>query len=106
MIRITQILNGSETAGTARKFRNMDPSQVPRPLLAFTETRRPVVFCNMTRICNLSCSHCYIGAGPGAGDTAPRNELSTEEAKAFITDLATIKIPLLMFSRGGTSDEK
>ncbi len=100
MIRITQILNGSETAGTARKFRNRDPSEVPRPLLAFTETRRPVVFWNMTRRCNLSCTHCYIGAGPCAEGPLQGNELSTEEAQLFIEDLASIKIPLLMFTGG------
>ncbi len=100
MIRITQMLNGSGTVGHALRYRHADPQVVPREVLAFTETRRPLVFWNMTRKCNLSCSHCYIGAGPGAGDTSPQGELSFEEAKAFIADLATIKVPLLMFSGG------
>ena len=100
MIRISQLLNGTGTVGSALKYRNVEPSEVPRPVLAFTETRRPVVFWNMTRKCNLSCSHCYIDAGPDAADTSPQGELSHEEAKAFIADLATIKIPLLMFTGG------
>ena len=98
MIRITQLLNGTGTVGPALKYRNAEPSEVPRPVLAFTETRRPVVFWNMTRKCNLSCTHCYIDAGPDAADTSPHGELSHEEAKAFIADLAAIKIPLLMFT--------
>ncbi len=100
MIRITQLLNGTGTVGTALKYRYVEPHEVPRPVLAFTETRRPVVFWNMTRKCNLSCTHCYIDAGPDAIDRSPQGELSTEEAKAFIADLATIKVPLLMFSGG------
>jgi len=100
MIRITQLLNGTGTVGPALKYRNAEPSEVPRPVLAFTETRRPVVFWNMTRKCNLSCTHCYIDAGPDAADTSPHGELSHEEAKAFIADLAAIKIPLLMFTGG------
>jgi Fe-coproporphyrin III synthase len=100
MIRITQLLNSTGTVSTAMKYRNTEPSDVPRQVLAFTETRRPVVFWNMTRHCNLSCTHCYINAGPGAGDSSPQGELSTAEAKAFIADLATIKVPLLMFSGG------
>jgi radical SAM protein with 4Fe4S-binding SPASM domain len=82
------------------KYRHTEPSEVPRPVLAFTETRRPVVFWNMTRQCNLSCSHCYLSAGPRAGVSSPQEELSTAEAKAFIVDLAAIKVPLLMFSGG------
>lgn len=100
MIRITQLLNGTGTVGSAIKYRNVEPSEVPRPVLAFTETRRPVVFWNMTRKCNLSCTHCYIDAGPDAANTSPQGELSHEEAEAFIADCATIKIPLLMFTGG------
>jgi Fe-coproporphyrin III synthase len=100
MIRITRLLNGTGTAGAALKYRNAEPSEVPRPVLAFTETRRPVVFWNMTRTCNLACSHCYINAGPDAAERSPQGELSHEEARAFIADLATIKIPLLMFTGG------
>ena len=100
MIRITQLLNGAGTVGTAFKYRHVQPQDVPRPFLAFTETRRPVVFWNMTRKCNLSCTHCYIDAGPDAIESSQQGELSNEEAEGFITDLAEMKIPLLMFSGG------
>lgn len=66
-------------------------------MLAFTEARRPVVFWNITNKCNLSCAHCYISAGP---DKQRHDELSSDEAKAFIDDLARIKVPLLMFTGG------
>jgi MoaA/NifB/PqqE/SkfB family radical SAM enzyme len=70
---------------------------MPSDLLAFTQTRRPLVFWNITNQCNLSCSHCYINAGPKA---QRKEELSLNEAKAFIDDLAEMRIPLLMLSGG------
>ena len=95
MIRVTQLLHGAGTVSEAVKYRNRDPEGVPRRLVAFTETRRPVVFWNITRKCNLSCAHCYISAGPGDG-----GELTLEEAADFMADLKAMKIPLLMFTGG------
>ena len=97
MIRITQLVHGKGTVSEALKHRRKPPHQVPSGLLAFAETRRPLVFWNITNKCNLACAHCYISAGAGSdgGD-----ELSLEEAKAFIDDLAAMKIPLLMFTGG------
>ncbi len=97
MIRITQLVHGKGTVSEALKYRKKPPHQVPSRLLAFAETHRPVVFWNITNKCNLACAHCYINAesGPDGGD-----ELSVEEAKAFIADLADMRIPLLMFTGG------
>lgn len=97
MIRITQLVHGSGTVSEAIKHRKTQPHQVPSNLLAFTEIRRPLVFWNVTNRCNLSCAHCYINAAPSAQWS---NELTLDEAKAFIDDLAEIKTPLLMFSGG------
>lgn len=97
MIRITQLVHGKGTVSEAIKHRKAQPHQVPSNLLAFTEIRRPLVFWNVTNQCNLSCAHCYINAAPNA---QRRDELTLDEAKAFIDDLAEIKIPLLMFSGG------
>lgn len=55
-----------------------------------------IVVWNTTRNCNLSCRHCYFGAM----NTTGSNQLSTEEAKAFIKDLAKIGVPALLFSGG------
>ncbi|MGB2841307.1 MAG: radical SAM protein [Halobacteriota archaeon] len=97
MIRITQLVHGKGTVSEALKHRKKPPHQVPSRLLAFAETRRPVVFWNVTNKCNLACAHCYINAEPGAGGG---DELSLEEAKAFIADLAEMRIALLLFTGG------
>lgn len=95
MNRITQFLHGTGTVSELMRHRREEP--VPGRLLAFTEHRGPVVFWNMTRRCNLLCSHCYMEAGPGA----PReDELTTEEAEGLIDDLVAARVPLLLLSGG------
>lgn len=56
----------------------------------------PVVVWNCTRTCNLHCRHCY------SDSEAKRysGELTTEEAKKFIDDLAAFRVPVLLFSGG------
>jgi radical SAM protein with 4Fe4S-binding SPASM domain len=58
--------------------------------------RRPIVVWNITRTCNLRCVHCYSDSDaqkyPG--------ELSTEEAKRVIDDLASFRVSALLFSGG------
>ncbi len=97
MIRITQLVHGKGTVSEALKHRTKPPPQVPSRLLAFAETRRPVVFWNITSRCNLACAHCYISAGLGGHGG---RELTTGEAEAFIEDLAEMGIPLLLFTGG------
>ena len=65
-------------------------------LLQFSSERSPVVVWNITSQCNLKCRHCYIEAT----ESAKENEMTTEEGKAFIDDLAEMKVPVLMFSGG------
>ena len=58
--------------------------------------RRPVTVWNVTRTCNLRCIHCYT-------DSEARKyggELTTEEGKTLIRDLAGFQIPALLFSGG------
>nr|QNO57796.1 PqqA peptide cyclase [Methanosarcinales archaeon ANME-1 ERB7] len=97
MIRITQLVHGKGTVSEALKHREKPPDQVPSELLAFAETRRPIIFWNITNKCNLACTHCYINAGPGVDIS---NELSLAEAKAFIDDLAEMRAPLILFTGG------
>ena len=59
-------------------------------------SRRPIVVWNSTKACNLRCIHCYYTA-KAEPDT---RELSTDEAKAFIDDLADFDVPVLLFSGG------
>jgi len=58
--------------------------------------RRPVTVWNTTRACNLRCLHCYASA-----ESAPApDELSTDEARRMIDDLAAFGIPVLLLSGG------
>jgi len=56
----------------------------------------PVIVWNVTKKCNLSCSHCYIDAG----DATASDELSTDEAQKLIDDAATLSPPVMLFSGG------
>lgn len=58
--------------------------------------RRPIVVWNITRTCNLRCVHCYSDsyAQKYAG------ELTTEQAKRNLDDLADFKVPAVLFSGG------
>jgi len=51
---------------------------------------------NVTRECNMKCSHCYINA---AEKKLP-DELSTEEAKKLMDQIAEVSHPLLILSGG------
>ncbi len=51
---------------------------------------------NVTRKCNLKCSHCYLNA---AKDEL-RNELTTEEGKMLIDQISEVSNPLLILSGG------
>ncbi len=51
---------------------------------------------NLTRECNMKCSHCYINATEKKLD----NELSTQEAKNLIDQIAEVSRPLLILSGG------
>jgi radical SAM protein with 4Fe4S-binding SPASM domain len=58
--------------------------------------QKPVVVWNTTRRCNLNCVHCYSKSE----NKAYQNELTTQEAKNFVEDLANFKVPVLLFSGG------
>jgi AdoMet-dependent heme synthase len=51
---------------------------------------------NVTRECNLKCSHCYINATEKKLD----NELTTKEAKNLMDQIAEVSHPLLILSGG------
>lgn len=70
--------------------------QLPSHLLQFSADKRPVVVWNITRRCNLKCVHCYAHAK----DIPFENELSTQEGKGLIDDLAQFGSPVLLLSGG------
>ncbi len=95
MIGCTKLLCGTATVSDVIKYSGYE-GQLPPQLLQFSDRNRPLVVWNMTNRCNLRCKHCYIEAE----DRQYKDELSTEEAKALIQDLAAMKAPVLLFSGG------
>ena len=57
--------------------------------------RAPVVVWNCTRTCNLACRHCYSDS-----DAKIYDQLSSDEARALITDAAGMGSPAFLFSGG------
>ncbi len=51
---------------------------------------------NCTRRCNLRCRHCYAGASEGSAN----DEMSSDQARRLIDDLAQFGVPVLLFSGG------
>ncbi|MFQ5952881.1 MAG: radical SAM protein [Candidatus Omnitrophota bacterium] len=64
--------------------------------LHYTKHKAPVIVWNVIKECNLSCLHCYAESGFGQQD----GTVSNKEAKEFIDDIASIKVPALLFSGG------
>jgi len=69
---------------------------MPANLLQYSHDKKPIVVWNMSRRCNLKCVHCYAESENIAYD----GELTTQEAKEMIEDLAEFKAPVLLFSGG------
>ncbi len=58
--------------------------------------RKPIVVFSATRSCNLNCIHCYSESTSEKYE----NELTTEEGKKLIDNLAAFKVPSILFSGG------
>ena len=93
MIGCTKLLCGKATVSDLIK---QGPGEIEPHLLQFSTNSKPIVIWNVYNRCNLSCKHCYIEAK----DEDHKGELTTQEAKRFIDDLARMKIPVLLFSGG------
>ncbi len=70
--------------------------KLPSYLLHYSKDKKPVVVYNCTQRCNLKCVHCYSHSTGRTGE----NELTTDEAKAFIADIAEFGSPVILFSGG------
>jgi len=95
MIGISKLYCGTVEPSDALRY-GRDSSRLPSHLLQFSEDKRPVVVWNVTRRCNLKCVHCYAQATNEQLD----NELTTDQGKALIDDLAAFGSPVLLFSGG------
>ncbi len=95
MIGISKLYCGTVEPSDALRY-GRDSGKLPSHLLQFSSDKRPVVVWNITRRCNLKCIHCYAHAD----ETSSDNELSTEQGKKLIDDLAGFKVPVILFSGG------
>ena len=92
MISVTKLLFNTEYFGDSLRY-----TKGSRGSLHGTTTGSgPVVVWNSTRTCNLKCLHCYMESDAQKYE----GEMTTEEAKRFIDDLADFKVPVLLFSGG------
>ncbi len=91
MIPVSVMVAGEGTVSFRIKgrFGKHRPSRFAGPL-------RPIVVWNITWRCNLRCKHCYINAMP----SSRLRELSTEQLKSVVDQLAEIQSPLLIISGG------
>jgi pseudo-rSAM protein/SPASM domain protein len=94
MISLSKLLCGLDAEGDGLRYDAADEST--KPQITTDVQRRPVVVWNVTKQCNLSCSHCYAAADTG---TAP-GELTTAEGKRLLDDLADYGVPVVLFSGG------
>jgi 12,18-didecarboxysiroheme deacetylase len=95
MIGISKLYCGAVEPSDVLRY-NRHSGALPSHLLQFSADKKPVVVWNMTRRCNLKCIHCYSNSA----DTDYPNELSTEEGKKLIDDLAQFGSPVILFSGG------
>lgn len=95
MIGISKLYCGTVEPSDALRY-GRDSRNLPSHLLQFSQDKKPVVVWNMTRRCNLRCIHCYSQSQ----DRDYPGELTTEEGKALIDDLAHFQVPVILFSGG------
>jgi len=92
MISLTKLLFAKNYFGDSLRY----TKNSHRMTSGAAEGIGPVVVWNSTRTCNLKCRHCYMNSDA----KIYHDELTTDEAKKFIDDLAEFKVPVLLFSGG------
>jgi 12,18-didecarboxysiroheme deacetylase len=94
MIGISKLYCGAVEPSDVLRYKRRS-KDLPSSMLQFSVDKKPVVVWNCTRTCNLKCEHCYAQS-----DEKKYDQLSTEQAKAMIDDLAAFGCPVLLFSGG------
>jgi Fe-coproporphyrin III synthase len=95
MIGISKLYCGTVEPSDALRYGRRS-AELPSHLLQFSADKKPVVVWNVTRRCNLRCVHCYAHAT----ETSESGELSFEQGRALIDDLAGFGVPVVLFSGG------
>lgn len=95
MIGISKLYCGAVEASDPLRY-GRHSKDLPSHLLQFSADKKPVVVWNVTRRCNLRCVHCYSQSE----DRGYSGELSLDEGKRLIDDLAGFGSPVILFSGG------
>jgi len=95
MIGISKLYCGTVEPSDALRYERQS-KDLPSHLLQFSLDKKPVVVWNITRSCNLKCVHCYAGSS----DKKFKGELTTQEGKILLDDLAQFGVPVILFSGG------
>ena len=95
MIGISKLYCGAVEPSDVLRY-GRESGKLPSHLLQFSKDKKPVVVWNVTRRCNLKCVHCYSSSQ----NIQYSDELSTEEGKKLIADLASFGSPVMLFSGG------
>lgn len=92
MISVTKLLFATDYYGDSLRY----TTGAHKARHGVREGAGPVVVWNSTKTCNLKCRHCYMSSDA----KKYQNELTTDEAKRFIDDMADFNVPVLLFSGG------
>jgi radical SAM protein with 4Fe4S-binding SPASM domain len=95
MLSVSRLLNGQVGPQDALRYGRKSGSG-PAHLLHYSRDKKPVVVWNVTRRCNLHCGHCYADAH----DRDHAGELSYQEGRQLLEDLAAFEVPTVLFSGG------
>lgn len=95
MIGISKLYCGTVEASDPLRYERHS-AKLPAHLLQFSKDKKPVVVWNVGQRCNLKCVHCYSQSQ----NKEYAGELSPEEGKKLIQDLARFGSPVILFSGG------
>jgi radical SAM protein with 4Fe4S-binding SPASM domain len=96
MINVSKLYCGQVTPGDWLRYGKEGSERPGEVVPKKASERKPIVVWNITRACNLKCVHCYNDSGTGKAS----NEVSTEQAKKVLDDLAAFGVPSVLFSGG------
>jgi len=93
MVNFTKLLGGNPSVSETIKS---GENRQDVPYFQSCDISHPLVIFNITKRCNLKCSHCYLESQ----DKQYKGELSWSKIKKIIDIFGKIKIPVLLLSGG------
>ncbi|HOS44634.1 MAG TPA: 12,18-didecarboxysiroheme deacetylase [Armatimonadota bacterium] len=95
MIGISKLYCGTVESSDVLRY-GARSNALPSHLLQFSRDKKPVVVWNVGQRCNLRCVHCYAHSR----DLEYTGELTHEEGRRLLDDLAAFGAPVMLFSGG------